>query len=69
MGSLPNSPQLAFEACRNAQLIFQLETSTDKWMELLQEPLMVNGKWQKYRYPNQKGRFIAGAMTHLQQNL
>jgi thermostable 8-oxoguanine DNA glycosylase len=58
----------AFEVCRDAQLINDLEISTDVWTELLQKPLMVNGKQQHYRYPNQKARFLAGAMAYLRQN-
>lgn len=58
----------AFDACRDAQLIFHLETSVDKWTTQLQQPLIVNGRQQKYRYPKQKARFIAGAMAHLQKN-
>lgn len=58
----------AFEACRDAQLISHLETSIDEWVTQLQRPLMVNGRQQKYRYPKQKARFIAGAMAHLREN-
>lgn len=58
----------AFKACHEARLISHLETSVDKWTAQLQQPLMVNGRQQKYRYPKQKARFIAGAMAHLQNN-
>lgn len=57
----------AFEVCRDAQLIARLETSEDEWIAQLQHPLVVNGKQQKYRYPNQKARYIAGAMAYLQK--
>lgn len=58
----------AFEACRDAQLISRLESSVDAWSAELQRPLMVNGRQQKYRFPKQKARFIAGAMAHLKKN-
>lgn len=58
----------AFEACRDSRLISHFESSTDVWTEQLQQPLMVNGKLQKYRYPKQKARYIAEAMAYLQKN-
>jgi N-glycosylase/DNA lyase len=58
----------AFEACHEARLISHLETSIDEWATQLQRPLMVNGRQQKYRYPKQKARYIAGAMAYLQKN-
>lgn len=58
----------AFEVCRDAQLISDLETSADMWAKQLLLPLIVNGKQQKYRYPMQKAIYIADAMAHLQKN-
>lgn len=58
----------AFEACREASLVASLEDSPSKWIETLQAPLSVSGRTVRYRYPNQKAGFLAGAMKHLQTN-
>jgi thermostable 8-oxoguanine DNA glycosylase len=55
----------AFEACYDAQLIQNLETKPEVWTAVLNRPLHVNGKLQRYRYPNQKSRFLAAAMAAL----
>ena len=58
----------AFETCRKAKLISRLEPTAEAWADQLRQPLMLNGRPQKYRYPNQKARFIAGAMVHLHEH-
>lgn len=58
----------AFEACRDSQLISQLDASEDAWLEQLMKPLHINDRQQHYRYPNQKARFLAGAMAYLQEH-
>lgn len=58
----------AFENCRKAELIERLETSVTQWTEVLQQPLHVNGSSRRYRYPQQKARFLAGAMAYIQEN-
>lgn len=57
----------AFNACRKAGLIDSLEPDEAVWASQLQKPLTVNGKLHHYRYPNQKARFIAGAMQYLRE--
>lgn len=58
----------AFEACCNAGLVNRLETSAEIWQRQLQEPLQLNGRLHRYRYPNQKARYLAKAMEFLQAN-
>jgi N-glycosylase/DNA lyase len=58
----------AFEACRNSELITRLETSAAKWTTVLQQPLPLNGRFRRYRYPHKKGRFLAGAMAFLRDH-
>lgn len=53
----------AFDACYEAKLIQNLEMNPAVWNEVLGRPLHVNGKSQRYRYPNQKSRFLAAAMA------
>lgn len=55
----------AFHECRDAGLIERLEPDEALWSKQLQQLLLVNGKLQRYRYPNQKARFLAGAMRFL----
>lgn len=58
----------AFEACRDTQLISCLDSSERAWSDQLMRPLVVNGRQQHYRYPNQKARFLAGAMAYLRDH-
>jgi N-glycosylase/DNA lyase len=58
----------AFEACFEASLIQNLETNPDVWSEILFNPLTVKGKSQHYRFPNQKAKFVAGAMVYLREH-
>ena len=56
----------AFQSCRSHGLIEQRCTEPDMWAEALKSPLSVNGKQVKYRYPNQKAKFLTDAMKHLE---
>lgn len=58
----------AFEACQGAQLISSLETSPERWQQVLQQPLSVDGRSVRYRYPNQKAKYLAGAMEYLRSH-
>lgn len=58
----------AFEKCKDEGLISRLEVNVEPWVKLLQQPLHVNGRVQRYRYPNQKARYIAAAMGYLRNN-
>jgi thermostable 8-oxoguanine DNA glycosylase len=58
----------AFEACRSSGIIDFLETSEPKWNEVLQQPLRLNGRVHRYRFPNLKARFLAGAMAFLREH-
>ena len=58
----------AFEGCREAQLISRKETSVSAWVTQLRKPLDLNGRQHKYRYPDRKAHFLAGAMAHLQEH-
>jgi N-glycosylase/DNA lyase len=58
----------AFEACRDSGLISALEPSVARWTEVLQQQLVPKGRTHRYRYPHQKARYLAGAMTFLQSH-
>jgi hypothetical protein len=53
----------AFVRCRDAGLFDQLETRTEVWLTQLSEPLQVDERFIKYRYPNQKAKFQASDFT------
>lgn len=57
----------AFVRCRDAGLFDQLETRKEVWLTQLSEPLQVDERLIKYRYPNQKAKFLAAAMSHVKQ--
>lgn len=57
----------AFDACKAAGLIDQHNASSTDWTEVLREPIAVEGRTVKYRYPNQKAIYLAEAMAFLQQ--
>ncbi len=58
----------ASERCKHACLFTRLETQVEVWTEALSAPLIINDRSVKYRYPNQKARFLASAMAYVQQN-
>jgi N-glycosylase/DNA lyase len=58
----------AFERCQEAGLFSRGETSVEAWIAELTRPLVVNGRSVKYRYPNQKARFLSAAMRYLKEN-
>lgn len=57
----------AFEACRSAGLISALELSITRWETVLANPLQLNGRLTRYRYPKQKARFLSSAMNFLRR--
>jgi N-glycosylase/DNA lyase len=58
----------AFERCKEEGLFSRLETRTETWIEALSAPLTVGDKLVRYRYPNQKARFLAAAMSYVERN-
>ena len=58
----------AFERCKDAGLFDRTETSVDAWTTELQKPFEVNRKLVKYRYPNQKARYLSEAMAYVRQH-
>lgn len=58
----------AFERCWNAGLFSRYETKPEVWEAELSSPLLVGSRQIRYRYPNQKSRFLADAMQYVQQN-
>jgi N-glycosylase/DNA lyase len=58
----------AFERCRDAGLFNRLETCTEVWLAQLSERFWVNDRFIKYRYPNQKAKFLAAAMLYAKQH-
>lgn len=57
----------AFMRCRDVGLFDRLETRTEAWLAQLTEPLTVDERVVKYRYPNQKAKFLAAAMSYIKQ--
>lgn len=55
----------AFEHCTREGLVDSLEPDEKNWAACLSKPLTVNNKKIKYRYPNQKARYIANAARYL----
>lgn len=56
----------AFNACRDAGLIAELNTSADDWAAVLRQPVVVGTRSVHYRYPNQKAIYLADAMKFMQ---
>lgn len=58
----------AFKRCDEHGHIANLEADARAWTETLRQPLTVEGKIKRYRFPNQKSRFLANAMQFLREN-
>lgn len=58
----------AYERCWDAGLFSRYETRPEVWAAELSVPLRVGSREIRYRYPNQKSRFLADAMRYAQQN-
>ena len=58
----------AFNACKESKLIEQLNPSIDLWLDQLQRPLTIGDREVRYRFPNSKAKYVAGAMSYLRQN-
>jgi len=56
-----------YQACRDAGLIQKFETSEQLWVEQLKKPVEVEGSIRHYRFPNQKSKYIAAAMSFLKE--
>ncbi|MCM0754812.1 8-oxoguanine DNA glycosylase [Desulfovibrio aminophilus] len=52
----------AYEQCRRAGIIEARETRQEVWADTLNTPLTIDGRYIRYRYPNQKAKYIALAM-------
>ena len=57
----------AFHTCKATGLLNQLNVSAKDWTEVLREPMALDGKMVKYRYPNQKAIYLAEAMDFLRR--
>jgi len=55
----------AFQSCRARGLIENRCTEPGAWAEALKSPLRLGSKQVRYRYPNQKAKFLADAMSYL----
>ncbi|WP_148650149.1 8-oxoguanine DNA glycosylase [Lysobacter capsici] len=55
----------AFEACEQTGVIERRETDPDVWTQILLQPLDIGGRKVRYRYPNQKAKFLAAAMQRI----
>lgn len=58
----------AYERCWQAGLFSRLETKPEVWRAELSAPLQVGDRMIRYRYPNQKSRFLAAAMEYVRSN-
>ncbi len=58
----------AYERCLQAGLFQRLEIEETMWADELKRPLLVSNREVKYRYPNQKAKFLASAMSFLREN-
>lgn len=54
----------AFARCKDAGLFERLETRVEVWIDQLSEHLLVNERLVKYRYPKQKAKYLAAAMSY-----
>lgn len=52
----------AYSMCRESGLIESRETHPKAWVDILSAPLAVGGRHVRYRYPNQKAKYLASAM-------
>lgn len=57
----------AYNACKDKGLIDKFESCEESWVELLKKPLVIEGSIRHYRFPNQKGKYIASAMSYLKE--
>jgi N-glycosylase/DNA lyase len=57
----------AYDSCDAAGLIESREDNLACWVDVLTKPIAVGDRMVRYRYPNQKAKFIAGAMKTLRQ--
>jgi N-glycosylase/DNA lyase len=55
----------AFTRCKDAGLFDRFETRVEVWVERLSERMVVNERLVKYRYPKQKAKFLAAAMSYV----
>lgn len=58
----------AYNRCWQAGLFSRYETRQEAWVAELSEPLQVGTRYIRYRYPNQKSRFLACAMEYVRHN-
>jgi len=57
----------AYERCGGAGLVAARETRQEAWVSVLSAPLVVGGRHLRYRYPNQKSKYLASAMRIVRQ--
>jgi len=58
----------AYEKCRELALFQSYEKRPEAWAEALSGYFQVNGRSVRYRFPNQKSRFLASAMAFVESN-
>ncbi|QMV19719.1 8-oxoguanine DNA glycosylase [Granulicella sp. 5B5] len=59
---------VAFERCKEAGLFANAETRAERWTTELSSPFTLNGRSIRYRYPNQKARFLSAAMKYVKEH-
>lgn len=58
----------AYELCKELGLLVRFETRSEAWTDALSNRLQVGGRELRYRFPNQKARFLANAMAFVSSN-
>lgn len=58
----------AYERCQRLGLFDRYETRPEPWVVALSSRFQVGSREVKYRYPNQKARFLADAMAFASEN-
>ncbi|MFL6438139.1 MAG: hypothetical protein ACJ71Q_11200 [Terriglobales bacterium] len=56
--------EAAFRRCQQAGLFSNRESRQERWRAMLLEPLQIGSRSVRYRFPNQKARYLAAAMTY-----
>jgi N-glycosylase/DNA lyase len=56
----------AFYRIRQAGLLEQSQPETEPFVQLLREPLLVDGRRVRYRFASQKSRYLSAALSKLQ---
>ncbi|OOE36455.1 8-oxoguanine DNA glycosylase [Salinivibrio kushneri] len=54
-----------FDKCKHFGLLEKMPSDEKEWLKVLGSSFLIDGSTKRYRYPNQKSRYLAGAMQFL----